>query len=129
MNEPGLAGDDHPMVVMDALMPSQYVDMHTHIELNGDPKLYVGVVIRALKDLTSTNRKIRADAHHWLMSEEDRHIFSFRAVCDFFDEDPAKVRERILEIIVDLKQPLRIRTTQVRNTGEALTTNKWKYAA
>ncbi len=116
--------DDSPLITPDTFLPSQWRDIH--VSDNGGPNAHIKRLMRAvleeaLRDATDSRRQQHcslqrkkkwevsrsrrakgraADASAWTFDDDDG-VFSFLGICEVLKIDPASLRARVRERLVE----------------------------
>lgn len=102
--------------------------------IEGEKKLWAGVLIDAIKTLKKGTPTQQQEAYAWILSNKySKIINSFEGICEIFDFEAVKIRKRIMEGIeiqpyVCKESKPRKRTTaslRVIAFGESKTIEDW----
>lgn len=93
---------------------------HGAVPWSGIQALMLAVLDDAIHSLRSSQSLARAEAEHWITSQERRYVFSFVVICETLDLEPSAVRRSVMDL-VDKKRalgsPRRRSRPNVRHSG------------
>jgi hypothetical protein len=89
----------------EVLVPAQFHGKrNSAAALESLRRLMVAVLVDAMRCVQSrfnahqsARRQEYADARSWIFSDEDRALFSFKAICDTLDMDPNAIRKYLAQ--------------------------------
>lgn len=80
-------------------------ETHAAQPWSGVQALMLAVLDDAIHSLRSAQSLVRAEAEHWITSQERRYVFSFVVICETLKLDPSAVRRSVMNL-VEKKRPL-----------------------
>jgi hypothetical protein len=66
---------------------------------SGVRTLMLAVLEEALQSLRASDSLVRTEAEQWMMSGEQRYVFSFAVICETLNLEPSAVRRSIIGLL------------------------------
>jgi hypothetical protein len=72
---------------------------HAALPWSGIQSLMLALLDDAIHSLSSSQRLVRAEAEHWITSQERRYVFSFVVICEMLELEPSAVRRSVMDLV------------------------------